>query len=650
MSANQPQPAQPTMQWGNHPDTAQIPSPTAAASPDTNAIANGNNQYQQIPWDTMNTTHSQPNHYMFPSAQGMNVNTPEGNKVHMFNNTHMFGPNAGSPQTMLAHVSQVNPSANLSATAGSIGTGWQPGNAIPAGHSPHAMTNSTANNTTPTSPTQHNGSNFQSDMPMNNGWPMAWVWHFIHRNMMNASPDNYVLNQQNMMNATPSNYMPNQQRQDTSFNMAASGPATGDGVNQLMITASNGGAFSIPGPFINVLTNSTAGNLQQQMQAAPMPVETPTNAPAPARPKGKGKVKNSTLEISYVHDAFNEHCGYSKNGVLPHPPGHSDHEVRMAEDGKTKYLDMNWSKGPRSPENKRVYEEIIRRLREQDRAETDESAKKFYKVDHETLLEAFATYFTTRRIIYKAQNNETAAETQAKKLRRNRRNSRKTHKVIARRQALPKFHKKHGEKETHGAVHLVLSECQSSEYSDTDTPGENLKILDLKWRNDKVSQFYYELDDLSRADEDGQREAQSGKVVKGVQRKVRHRDGKNRQSRKDTPKHPPRVCVKPQYINQYNVKPNDPSWTIITFLDKSYSHDEGYEAGDEGTGGKANDGGNTVQEPGADLAVMGSHNESGIGSSVDANAAGPSGDGNGVVVGGGATVVGPDTDNNQGAV
>jgi hypothetical protein len=69
---------------------------------------------------------------------------------------------------------------------------------------------------------------------------------------------------------------------------------------------------------------------------------------------------------SDLHDAFNLNCGYSSLEGLPHPPGHPAYTVRPTEDGQGQYLDMCWNKPPRHADNKKVYDAIIKRIREAD--------------------------------------------------------------------------------------------------------------------------------------------------------------------------------------------------------------------------------------------------------------------------------------------
>ncbi|THU89101.1 hypothetical protein K435DRAFT_915494 [Dendrothele bispora CBS 962.96] len=374
-----------------------------------------------------------------------------------------------------------------------------------------------------------------------------------------------------------------------SFNMPMAFTNDPQSPTQTFVTPNQNGAPFMPPMSGGVFPGSETWFMQamnQTAHAAAQEAAKQTRANLEAEQeatKGSKQKKPTTTQMDRndIWDAFNMYCGYTKYDPLPHYPGHREYAPRFATPEGDRYLDAYWNRGPKSPENKALYREIIKHLREDDQKE-QESKKKFSKLTDKDLIEAFAKYFTTRRVTYWSQNDEKAEKSNDKHHRTTRRSGRKRTKVLSRRRSVQKYQDKHGKELTQGADKLVLTDCQSSEYSGTDTPKQNIKILNLPWRSQKLTSFYYELDALANIPSQGP-SSQSRKVVEGAPRKTRRRDDRGRTCRNPVPvlgKKPPRVCVDPRFVDKENVIPNDPSWTIVAFLDR-YAPGEGYEAGDE---------------------------------------------------------------------
>ncbi|THU88213.1 hypothetical protein K435DRAFT_803688 [Dendrothele bispora CBS 962.96] len=335
----------------------------------------------------------------------------------------------------------------------------------------------------------------------------------------------------------------------------------------------------------------------------PQPGGTFTTAPtqvassqAEEEDNGKGKKKQSAekrkqVDPNDVRDAFNDYCGYNKGSraVLAHPPDHPEYIPRFAPGSSEPYLDMHWLHSPRSDANLTVYENVITRMREADqvrKAIEDPNRRRFEKATDDCLKDHLATYFVTRKKQYLTQNKEEKKEDEKKRRSGNRRRNRRRAKAGRRRSAVEQFVEQNGEENSRGIIDLILSEVQSSEYSDNGNDKDGFTVLDLPWRSREtyqVTHLYHELDRLN--DQESSIRRASGGGGKGGVSKPRQTDPKKQVCRRPTPhKRPPAACVKPSYQTHNNVKQNDPNWTIVTWM-TSNTLEDGYDADGEGEGG-----------------------------------------------------------------
>ncbi|THV04242.1 hypothetical protein K435DRAFT_851061 [Dendrothele bispora CBS 962.96] len=298
-------------------------------------------------------------------------------------------------------------------------------------------------------------------------------------------------------------------------------------------------------------------------------------APSQAGQEGKGKKKHKEVDLNDLRHAFNSLCGYNKGAraILPHPPGHAEYITRYAPGSSVPYFDMHWQHSPRSDANLTVYESLIARMRAEDQVRTP-----FEIASDDDLKDLFATYFVTRKKQYLAQVVEAKKEQTVKIRSGNRRTCRKRTKAARRRSAIPAFEEQNGEENARGLIDLIVSDVQSSEYSDDGKPKSGFIVLDLPWRSTEVTHLFRELDRLHN-------ESSTKAGGKGGVSKPRQADQKNQVCRRPIPsKRPPAVCVKPLYQTHDNVVPNDPSWTITNWL-ASNALEDGYDADNEGAGG-----------------------------------------------------------------
>ncbi|THU79602.1 hypothetical protein K435DRAFT_875302 [Dendrothele bispora CBS 962.96] len=317
--------------------------------------------------------------------------------------------------------------------------------------------------------------------------------------------------------------------------------------------------------------------------------------------KRKGKKKSeeqrSAVDPSNLRHAFNSYCGYNRGtrAVLPHPPGHAEYQPRYAPGSSDPYLDMHWDQAPRSEANLEVYEEIIARMRAQDMANVHVTQRQFEKASDDTLTDELATYFQTRRKVYLAQNQDEKREKLVKHASEVRRNGRKTVKAAKRRSAIEGFTDENGEEETRGVEFLILTDVQSSEYSDSGNERGAFAVLDLPWRSPQVTYLYRELDRLH--EQESTTRWSSGRGSKGGLSRARRPDPKNRVCRRPTPhRRPPAACVKRVHQDSENVKPNDPQWTITNWLN-GLTLDDGYDTDTEGAGDEVPPESNISQVP-----------------------------------------------------
>ncbi|THU90067.1 hypothetical protein K435DRAFT_912789 [Dendrothele bispora CBS 962.96] len=321
----------------------------------------------------------------------------------------------------------------------------------------------------------------------------------------------------------------------------------------------------------------------------PQPAGTFTSAPAEVAPsqagqEDKGKKKQSEakrkVDLNDIRHAFNSLCGYNKGAraILPHPPGHPEYSTRYAPGSTVPYFDMDWSRSPRSDANLTVYENLIVRMRAEDQAIEDATKRRFEKACDDDLKKLLTTYFVTHKKQYTAQVEEEKREQNVKRWSGNRRTSRKRAKAGRRQAAIPAFEEQNGAENAQGLIDLILSDVQSSEYSDDEKPKSGFTVLDLPWRSTEVTHLYRELDRLY--DESSTKAGGKGGVSK-----PRQADQKHQVCREPIPSgRPPAVCVKPLYQTHDNVVPNDPNWTITKWL-ASNVLDDGYDADSEGAGG-----------------------------------------------------------------
>ncbi|THU79078.1 hypothetical protein K435DRAFT_875904 [Dendrothele bispora CBS 962.96] len=307
------------------------------------------------------------------------------------------------------------------------------------------------------------------------------------------------------------------------------------------------------------------------------------------RKQAKGKKKKqpqcNAVDPSALRHAFNTFCGYDKGSrvFLPHPPGHSEYQPRYAPGSNEQYFDMHWNQAPRSDANLKVYEDIIVRMRAEDKAIVDPTARQFEKATNDNLKDDLSTYFLTRRKQYWAQVREEQRLKNTKRASDVRRNGRKNAKAARRRSGIQDFIDQNGAQNTRGIEHLVLTDVQSSEYSDSGNEKRGFVVLDLPWRSTQVTHLYRELDRLN--DQESSTRWTSGKGGRGGLSRPRQPDQKNRVCRRPTPhRRPPAACVKRLYQNHENVKPDDANWTITGWLD-GFVVDDSYDADSEDVGG-----------------------------------------------------------------